>query len=122
MEGGGSPLAADEAAACSCLFFSWNLAARSLSRWIFLDDFFLLFSLGDGFRLHASGLKCVSLGFPRKTEKFTKASPFTDDSMDKRDLLLDFQHFVNSRKVESRKASSVKFVFVRCIFTLFDLN
>ena len=38
VEGGGSPLAADEAAACSCLFFSWNLAARSLSRWIFLDE------------------------------------------------------------------------------------
>ena len=96
MEGGGSPLAADEAAACSCPFFSWNLAARSLSRWIFLDDFFLLFSLGDGFRLYASGLKCVSLGFPRKTEKVSIASPVTDDSMDNRDLLLDFQPFMNS--------------------------
>ena len=47
---GGTPLAAF-AAASSCLFFSWNLAARSLSRWIFLNDFFFcFFSFGGGFR------------------------------------------------------------------------
>ena len=34
---------------------------------------------------------------PRKAEKFTKALPFTD-SMKKRDLLLDFHHFMNSHK------------------------
>ena len=52
---------------------------------------------------------------PRKTEEFTKALPFTE-STNKRDLLLDFQYcFMNSQKVESRKASSVKFDFVRCI-------
>ena len=40
LDGCRLPLTAD-AAACSCLFFSWNFAARSLSHWIFLDDFFL---------------------------------------------------------------------------------
>ena len=61
------------------------------------------------------------IGSPRKTEKFIKAMPFTD-SMKRRDFLLDFQHFTSSLKVESRKASSVKLVFVLYIFTLADLN
>ena len=39
---GGTPLAAF-AAASSCLFFAWNFAARSLSRWIFLEDFSFAF-------------------------------------------------------------------------------
>ena len=55
VDGGGSPFAAD-AAACSCLFFSWNFAARSLSRWIFLNDIFFLLSLGDGCRLGRCGV------------------------------------------------------------------
>ena len=63
------------------------------------------------------------IGSPRKTEKFIKAIPFTD-SMKRRDFLLDFQHFINSLKVERRKASSValKLVFVLYIFTLVDLK
>ena len=114
VAGGGTPLAAFDAAS-SCLLFSWNLAARSLSRWIFLADFFLcFFSFDDGFRCRGFDFEWISLGFPRKTEKFMKALPFTE-SINRRDFLLDFQHFTNSLKVERRKTSSVKFVFVLCI-------
>ena len=54
-------------AASSCLFFSWNFAARSLSRLICFGDFFLcFFFFGDGFRCRGVVLKWISPGFPRK--------------------------------------------------------
>ena len=50
-------------AAAEALFLCWKLAARSLSRWVFLGDFFLGVEvfLGCWFRRHL-GLSCRSLG------------------------------------------------------------
>ena len=48
-------------AATESLFLFWKLAARSLSRWVFLGDFFLGVFLGCGFRRHLE-LSCRSLG------------------------------------------------------------
>ena len=50
-------------AAAESLFLRWKLAARSLSRWVFLGDFFLGVEvfLGCWFRRHL-GLSCRSLG------------------------------------------------------------
>ena len=60
LEEPADPGAVAEAAAES-LFLFWKLAARSLSRWFFLGDFFLGVFLGCGFRRHLE-LSCRSLG------------------------------------------------------------
>ena len=62
LEESADPGSVAEAAAES-LFLCWKLAALSLSRWVFLGDFFLGVEvfLGCGFRRHL-GMSCRSLG------------------------------------------------------------
>ena len=62
LEESSEPGAVAEAAAES-LFLRWKLAARSLSRWVFLGDFFFKVevSFGRGFRRHLE-FSCRSLG------------------------------------------------------------
>ena len=62
LEESSGPGAVAEAAAES-LFLCWKLAARSLSRWVFLGDFFFGIEvfLGRGFRRHL-GFSYLSLG------------------------------------------------------------
>ena len=98
------------------LFFTWNFATCSLSRWIFLGDFFLcFFSFGNGFRCLGVDWEWTSLGFPRKTERFMKALPFTV-SMNRRALLLDLQHFTNWEKEDL--LHKVRLSYLHCLIEL----
>ena len=61
--GPGAVAGAVAEAAAESLFLRWKLAARSLSRWVFLGDFFFKVevSFGRGFRRHLE-FSCRSLG------------------------------------------------------------
>ena len=61
--GPGAVAGAVAEAAAESLFLRWKLAARSLSRWVFLGDFFFGIEdfLGRGFRRHLE-FSCRSLG------------------------------------------------------------
>ena len=75
-------------------------------------------TLLSGF-LFSGGATCSVSGQPKNAEKLikAKAKPFTLDSITSLDFLPDFQHLLNSMKVEKRKAPSVK-----CLLVLFMMS